>query len=59
MQSARADYSAENEAFQDKLKDETGTLSVSIFTDPWRPPVRIIVLTRETGGKWEVIRADK
>lgn len=59
MGSVQADYSGENETFLNRLKNETVTLSVEFASDPKSHPPRAIVLTREAGGKWEVVRADK
>ncbi len=59
MYSVQADYTGESEAFLSRLKDETVTLSIEFSTDPRSHPIRLIVLTRERGGKWEVVRADK
>lgn len=56
IRSLQADYSGESEAFLSRLKDETVTLNVQFSSDPKSHPLRAIVLTREAGGKWEVVR---
>jgi beta-lactamase regulating signal transducer with metallopeptidase domain len=40
---------------RDMLRDETVAFSVEMSDNPKSYPVRIIILTRETGGIWQVI----
>jgi phenylalanyl-tRNA synthetase beta subunit len=40
---------------ESKFKDETVAFFVEFASDPYKHPGRVIVLTRDTGGEWEII----
>jgi hypothetical protein len=57
LSAAQADYTGDPDMLA-KLKDQTVTFQVEFSDDPKSHPMWTIVLTRETGGAWEVVSAD-
>jgi hypothetical protein len=43
---------------ESKFKNETVAFFVEFASDPYKHPARVIVLTRNTGAKWEIISGE-